>query len=485
MHKIKKIQRIVISIISFLICCHNLQGQELIGEIKIPKNYVNITNLSGSLNDSITFHLIINKNKKVKNYQSKLYFFNESKQSKVIDLPVEEKKPIYLAFHTNDSMLTLIRKPKKGTTIEDINYLTGEIISKTFSLEIRKILSHKNTTFLMGKMFNGSLDYAMIKNTKSIKRKILHSNKKIATTFFKYFIKDSELINDVQFIENGPIKVFKGFYNNENLSFVNDAKKQGEINIINIDHEGNIDTKKISVNKKSKLKKMSSFIKGTFLFNFSMSKTNAFLNIYDIKTSQLIKSITYNMKTFGPYTNIVINGKKTNESFNKKRFYKSFFPQAIGSMYNAELYIGVNKSDKDGYIVKIGHLDKNTYKNQSSENFWWHSPAFSLQYNVGSGRFSSGFNPVAGASLLIFHALAENKRKGNYFEINLDADLNHTEEKLTPFHKFFDENQYLFRIKNLMTLKRHFFIPQKKNVRMINFNRKDNVYLLYNLPLIK
>jgi ubiquinone biosynthesis protein Coq4 len=53
----------------------NSFGQNKIGDIKIKEGERNITNLSGALNDSVSFHLIINKLNENKTFKTSVVFF--------------------------------------------------------------------------------------------------------------------------------------------------------------------------------------------------------------------------------------------------------------------------------------------------------------------------------------------------------------------------------------------------------------------------
>ncbi|MEM6687629.1 MAG: hypothetical protein AAF617_17760, partial [Bacteroidota bacterium] len=237
----------------------------------------------------------------------------------------------------------------------------------------------------------------------------------------------------------------------------------------------------IPLKNEGKIKKLNSFIIDDFVFVFSMERKLANLAIFNLQTQELIKNYEYNTADFGIVHKVVQNGVDKTNSFKPKPFFKSYFPQAIGSTYNAELYIGVNKTVNDVYIAQIGHVDKNTFRNANAGNFWWCYPAFELNYNAIGGNFSGGFNP-AGASMMIFEAFAENKRKGNFFEIQLDSILEPTDEKSAATFDYFDLGTYHERLEEVFSLNKYFLIPLKTSVRFINFDKKNNSYAVYNLP---
>ena len=145
------------------------------------------------------------------------------------------------------------------------------------------------------------------------------------------------------------------------------------------------------------------------------------------------------------------------------------------------MYLSVNKTIESGYIIEVGHVDKNTYNNPNSGNFWWGNPAFQEQLTISRDKTqSANLSAVAGmAQLFIFNALAQNKRAGNYFELYLDNDLSPFEEKFVYEYEEFDTEKYKNRYEGVFKLRRNFFIPINGKVRLINFEK--NYYSIYDI----
>lgn len=460
-------------------------AQDLIGSLKINEGHKNITNLSGALTNTISFHLLINKIKSNSSYEATLAFFNEEQLVKSILVSSQKTKPIFLAFHSNDMVLTLIEKGDKKTIIHDIDYATEKITSTEINQNPKSIFSHKNITFIVFRKNKVLLDLAFIKSSKDINRNTYVFNSKIEKIILNDINnKKTDFVDNTTYIDKGFINNLRAFYTAPDLIFIKDDKKNKIVNIIKIEAKGNVNTKKINLNNKEKIKKLNSFIVDNSLFTFSMENKFAYLSIFNLEDLKLLKKFTYTITDFGKTNKVVINGVDKSESFKPKPFFKSFFPQAVGSTYNAELYIGANKTINDQYIVQIGHVDKNTYRNNNSGNFWWNYPAFNLNFNINNGSFSNSFNP-AGVGMLIFNSLAENKRKGNFFEINLNTDLTPTNSPKELKYESFDIEKYKKRLKQLFKLNRYYLIPLKESVRFINFDKESNSYLIYNLPKIK
>jgi len=467
-------------ILLFLSITTNSFGQNKIGDIKIKEGERNITNLSGALNDSVSFHLIINKLNENKTFKTSVVFFDFLGKSKTILVGESEKKPNYLTFHSNGNIITLTKLLEESVLIQDIDYQNDNVSSTELNGIPINIFSHKEITILN---FSRSLDLAFIRSSKDVQRnKARFSPGFNRRNFVNPDFNNTDFIDDTKFIVKGSIKRFKAFYQDDQLVIINDFKERGVVNIIFVSPDGILSSKDFEVSTKGKVKKLSSFIKNNLLFSFCMQKDLSELSIYDLNDLGKKKSFEYDLNDFGTFNKVVVNGnKKSMETLNSKRFLRSFFPQSVGSAYNPELYLSVNKTIESGYIIEVGHVDKNTYNNPNSGNFWWGNPAFQEQLTISRDKTqSANLSAVAGmAQLFIFNALAQNKRAGNYFELYLDNDLSPFEEKFVYEYEEFDTEKYKNRYEGVFKLRRNFFIPINGKVRLINFEK--NYYSIYDI----
>lgn len=445
----------------------------------IPVEGRNITNLSGAFNDSISFHIIINKIEKM--YHSKIYFLDKNQEISSFEIHNESAKPNYLCFHVNDDLITLISQTKdEKIIIEDVHYLNGKTSSSKINVRLSKILSHKHLTVLVGQKTNQSYPIVYIKNSSDYSGQVITPKNEIERKFLTSFALKSEFINDKQFLSHGPILDYKGFFNGQDLVFVNDRKSKGHTDILFYKPSGLIVHKSIPIQKKSGLKKLSSFIKDSLLFSFRMYSEYSYLDIYDLNSQQKLKTFNYTKYYFGPHNKIVMRGKDITDDFLPKKFYKDFSPQTIGSVYLPALYVAVNKSNENDYILRIGHLDKNSYRNKTTNNFWWNNNAFMVVFDLKSG--GALFNPAA-FQMAIFKAFADAKNTGNFFELHLDQSLNQIDDFTTFEYYEIDEEVYDNFLQYSMVFKHHFYIPQKDYVRFINYDKTLKEYKIYNLPL--
>ncbi len=461
-----------------------LFAQDLIGEIKIENGEENITNLSGKLNDTISFHLIINKLKNPRKYKSELFFFNQKKQTKSKILALNKRKPNFITFHVNNEIITFTKELKDGVLVYDYNYTSEKLDSVKVSVRPKAVFPLNDAVYISDQLIktNNLLRIIKIKTVNDITKFLITPKTKDEISLLNNFKgKDFDIINPNQFIEKGSIKKYKGFYIGSDLIFTKDIKKHSKVILFTINNVGEIFSKEFILKQGERSKKLNSFIIDEKLFVFNMYEKNAHLHVYNFETSKLIKVIDFSAEEFGTFNKVVVNGKESTTNYKPKKFYNSFFPQAIGSMYAAELYIGINKSQTDDYIIQIGHVDKNKFNNNSIGHYWWGYPAFSMNYSIPNGSISGSFNPAASAYLMIFDAFAEIKRKGNYFEIDLEQLTLHKKRKQIPKFYHLDINKYNGRINRLMKLKKYFYIEMNNHIRLINFNDQSKIYQIYNL----
>ena len=483
---LKKKNILLLFSLSAMLFSNFTYAQQLVERIVIPNNEKNISNLSGAIDSTKSFHLIINKDLKSKMYRSTLQIIDKKGQISKFPYIITKKSPNYLTFHINNTILTTINEIEKGIKIIDYDILNKTIDSISIKRTVPKsILAQNDVTFITSKYFPNNLILLLkIKSSKNATKMVVKANNKIETTFLKN-INDrekAEFINDKQYINFGSIKMYKGFYKDDTIIYLMDNKKNSTVTIFKIDEKGNLSERVLDLNNKQKARKQNSFLKDSLLFTFNMRSEKALLDIYNFKTLKLLKRLEFKKNEIKNVNKLVKNGKDVTKHYKSSSFYNSFFG-SIGSTYNPALFINVNKSKDNDYVIKVGHVDKNKYNNRAANNFWWNSPAFALNFN--SGGFSSSINPIIGAQLLIYEAFAANKRKGNYFQIVLDKNLNQVDKKPEFEYYFFNEKMYKRKLKTGLSLKKEFLIPLNDFVRFINYNSSLKTYDIYNLGKYK
>lgn len=465
-------------------------SQVFVDEILIEEGSRNITNLSGRYNEEISFNLIINKNKKTDSYTSTLYFYDRSNLVYSQLLLESKVKPSFLSYHVNENLITFIRKESNKVLIYDYNFDNKEIQIASSRIKPKLIFSHRNRTFLISEYKNRFIQFAKIESTSKITELIVKANSLQERKFLSNLNNnDSEFIDNSKFILRGSIKKYRGFYQNSNLVFLNDDPVNGIVNLFKISDNGKIEIQELKIKNGVDSKKQNSYMIDNYIFTLNLWKNKGVVNIYNLNTLTLINSFEYfDDERFGLHNKVVVNGYEETEDFSPKKFFRKFYSAAIGTVYNSTPYIGVNKSNDGGYILQFGHVDKNVFYNQNAYNDWWVFPAFNMNFNSMNVNSTSVVSNVAGAAnligTLIINAAAEKKRKGNYLELNLDSQLLHTQNKLKAEKEYFSFIRYKQRYEYKYKFNKHFFIPMDGYIRLINFDKKEKKYKLYNLRKI-
>ena len=124
---------------TFLVNCLSLaavfaQGKfnpKVISEWELPEKDKSIQSFSGVFNDSISFHVVVNKTKQPKGFQSIIHFISNDGEYKKYDLNLLSKKNEYLSYHINKGILTLISRPDQQTIhVEDVHLESGIVNTK-------------------------------------------------------------------------------------------------------------------------------------------------------------------------------------------------------------------------------------------------------------------------------------------------------------------------------------------------------------------
>jgi hypothetical protein len=468
----------------FVLNFNHLLAQELIDEIKIDPTRTNELNLSGPLNDSISFHLLINQVTSSENYESIIYFYNDSRRITELKLFEGSEKPNYVTFHVSEEILTLIGQNERGIVVNDVDFKTGNVQTKEFNMKLKNVFSLQNTTVMIGEKINESSFFAIVKNTQDIQRMLVNPKSKEDKKFLKECEEESiEFVNDKQYIDVGPIKAFKGYLYKDKIYILNENVKTNLLKIYSIDRSGVLELNYLQGSKYSEAHQLNTFLKDNLLFVFSLQDHISNLNIYNFDTNELIKTITYPKDQYGPVNSLIFDGKEVTTAFEASKFHKNFMPK-VGSIYNPRAYIAVNKTTDGDYQLKIGHVDANTYKGNTSHNFWWKFPVFELNHNFTSGTSKGLFNPYSAAYGLFYNAMAAEKRKGSSFAVQLDSQLNLSEKSSVTEYQPFDPDTYKEKLKQTMDLKNYFFIPQGKLVKLINLENDKQVYRLYKMKTL-
>ena len=459
------------SIFIFFWLPYLIHGQKLIAEIKVPERTKNISNLSGKLNDSVSFHLITNLHKRSNTYNVIPYFVNFENKLDSIGNFLYQQKPQFLTFFSDANTLSLVGQIKDKTLLTFLDYRQKTVFQKYLDLRADKVFSHQDFCLVFERPVSfKEINFAMIKSKDSIVDFSLSLKNKKQKSFFKDLLsgtgfvskqEKADFINDKIYVEKGSVKPIKGFWNKSQLVFFdNDKTFRDLINIFEINLDGTLSERTLDVSKTntSFISHKSLYLKDEMIFVFKILNKIAVFEIYDYTTLEKIKSIVYDGNDIKKYNEVIIKGKKiSSKELNFKKFLRGFRAKEL-SFYNPGAYIGVNKdSTNKNYLVEMGHVHKSEYVNPNSLNPWWQYDEFVTKYPKAMGGPGIAGGVVVSLGIgMIAMANTEEKMKGNYLKVHLDENINFTKKELVPEFRFFDRVKYEKKYNELGQLKNYF-----------------------------
>ena len=454
----------------------------------------NTANLSGKLNSKVSFHLITNYSRKNKLHETTPYFIDKEGKIDSLNKFYHVKKPDFISFFINDDLLSIVEVLDTRTRVSFLDYKAKEVSQQFLTINADKVFSHNNFCLIIEKQYDNidQINFSFVRNKDSLNKIEVLAQNKTQRVFFRDLvgfndflspIAKSELINEEIYVNKGSIKPIQGFWNNNKLIFLSkDKNNNNTYNIFELDLNGNLTERHLNLKSLSYIQKKAAFLKDNYIFVYFINNQEGRLVIYDFKTLEQVKSIPYSKLNFDTYNEVVVNGKKVSkDEFKINKFLNSFNSLIIGTTYAAQLYIGVNKDQGDeNYIVEIGHVDKNIYRNLNAQNFWWQYDSFHTNSFFANGGSLGTVGALSLGMSIIAEAFAEEKRKGNYFRVNFNESLDFSTQDFTPKHTYFDTNKYVDFYGEKIKLKNYFFMDFKEKVRFINYNKKEKKHEFFN-----
>lgn len=484
-------------VLFFIFCFSSLaSGQPLISEIKLSKDLKNISNLSGKLNDSVTFHLLINFQKKAALYDLTPYIVDAENRLDSIKKIYFKEKPNFESFFSDGKTLTLISQLNGKLMLISLDYEQKTSSQNYLEMRPDKILSYQDFCLVFQRpVVFDQINFTLIRSKDSVTNIRVGIKNKKQRSFFKDLFsgtgivraKDKvDFINDRIYNEKGSIKPIKGFWHQKRFVFFsNDKGNRNFINIFDIDTKGKLTERSldISASSASFISHKALFFKDDLIFVFKIENKRGQLSIFDFKTLQLLKTFNYDNNSVDNFNEVVVNGNTiSKENFNPRKFLRGFNAKAMNT-YSPSAYLGVNQDrTSKNYLIEIGHVHGSTYHYPNGGNKWWQYDEF---FNHNSEfRGAKGMNAGSFVSFgmgMIAMANQEEKMKGNYLKLQLDQNLNFTNKEFIPQFQYFERDKYEKKYNPDRKLKKYFFLPLKNDVRLISFNKSDNSYSIFSL----
>ena len=220
-------KNVIILSIAILFTSFAFANNSNFNEIVIPKNFKTDRTFSGDLSDTDSFHLILGKNIKTKNYHVFTYLSDGINTTKLPTLT--NRKPYkILSFHYKNNTLSLLvtyNLTKKKSYLKRIDYnlkentlkeseeLKHENFEKVLRVKDRSIIIYKDGEVLSIKEFigNNPLNIKTLKIDKFSRFSDYFKNKYVA------------FVSNDEFVKNGSTSKLKLYYSDNSLNFTKDT----------------------------------------------------------------------------------------------------------------------------------------------------------------------------------------------------------------------------------------------------------------------
>lgn len=443
--------------------------------IRLPENFTVKKTLSGKLSEDLSLHLIFSLNTSNKQYTLHPYLFDGKKVEK---LPlIENKKQIEIvSFHKKGEIVSVFFRPKaseKELIEVNINTKTNSVLKKepqshknflgSFEAEGSSTLLYKNKNNFTIKQFSGL-------NNKNYK----YSFKGKEDEIYRFLNhKTLTAVRTDEFVLNGSNKKNKIYLSNKGLVFTKDSPKTLTTNIYELNYEGNsivVNKRMITVKKADTItfKKMASYFTDKKVYQLSLNKDFASLQINDIAQNKIVNSI------------------KIDSSFTTSDldYNKNFLgvPKFLTEMYlqRTSPTITVNKTIDDNYRVRFSYL--NYYFNDVNRHWWFFQQQEKL-WRLNQKDFminSSSFHGPNPTNDFTFDLVKTNTN--NYsFEILISENGTILNKKLPEtIYKKINKDKYAKKFRNNHNYYLKSYCFTNNGFRYMAYSKKNKTIELFN-----
>ena len=471
-------------------------GQSEIVRYQLPEKHRVVGTNSAKLNDSTSLHLAITKNRVIKKFEVKPFLITNTENRELNSLYFDEH-PRIISTHHSEGIITILYEEhiQHRTYREKRIYGIDIDIEKNLvspSKEIKELMQIRggyktlinadNATYFFGEV-NGVFFIFEVKNTKSITRKlykIKHPVSPPLSTRIKEekntYIKTDEYVNVGS---TSPSQIFKygdTFY----VTYDYDKTSETYMYVLPF---GATNRYEVSFEKFSssllKNRIHKSFLTKEHLFQFSVGRKEAILDIHDHNTKKKITSFYYSSEQFGPYHEYYFKGEKTEPKEN--RFFKSFNKFGIGTTYFPAPFITVNRASDNGYVIEIGHVDKHSYY---YDPFLHHRMMWQQQMmmNTMLPKFSPGPNPDDYPTGLFFYTETTNKTS---LKLSLEHNFNVTETLSETVYSHIDHSETIKQVNTIATFRKLSHIQFEEFTRFMFFDAFNKSFFIRDKKAVK
>jgi len=321
----------------------------------LPENHKLEATYSADLKEKGSIHLLITKEKGEKYFYLIPYYISKNGDFKELKTTQLSNIPSIISHHYDHNVFTITsyNKEKKALTIIDINTSDGsstlhqEInfpnITSLFRLDNRTVIINKKNKYLFVK------EIKTISSNKSYKIDIPKDKLKL----YKLITKENATpINQNEYVEKGAISNRKVYISGSNITFTYENSIINTTEVMKIDYiNESINLKSFGFSNNNKFLNFNTFIKENKLYTISSNKEDLVINLINLETEKVEKSISLNENLKDIYSE--------SESFLKNAKKGKMKPT-----------LTVNKTKDENLLIRIDQVNQTSY--QYNHDWWFH-----------------------------------------------------------------------------------------------------------------
>ena len=448
-------------------------------EINLEKFYKVKGTFSGDINSEDSFHLIIAKNTKTKEFNVIPAFFKLQDQTlKRLKALSFKTLPSLISFHNKDNVLSLIfsleKNEEKVIRIFDINVSTEDVsMSEDIYDDDLKATVRRNDRTILVFAKTGELKILNIESSNTIKTIVANRFLGEAKSFVQSISEGRiDVISDNEFIENGSIKNIRLYSTNEKIIITEEIVDTNTTKLLSVpigeEAKIEIESKSYQTNNQERYKKSTSFVIDNKLYQFKTNKTKGDAIVFDLNTDEQSK-----IKFKDAYL------YKKGSNF---KGFDVFFKKA--SRTNNEPTITLNRTKSNHLMVRFDYVSINNYYHNNDWFFWnqmhWQQQQFfNQQFNANIPQFN-------GPSPNLYHPMLYDieEKKGGHFYMIIDSNnnvLTGTKESLV--YENIDKDKFVSDVRNNSKYKLSSGIVIGDQYRFFAYSYKSKTFKVYKIML--
>lgn len=437
-----------------LVLFSNIQANPVELDFELEKHQKLIGTYSGDIDQEVSIHLVIFKDKKANDYKIRPFFNDQNgEMTRFADVAVSEEPSIF-SFHYDfeKSNLTLIlshgRKASRLLEVIDLNTVSKEIGRKTINEERNPLLRirTKDRTFLIYKENDG-----LFKKTNEIDIRTLYTSKKEIVQTFSFEGKNEELfqkifevtpesINTNEWLEHGSIRSSKVYFYNDRLIFDHISIKGYTTLTLDPEDSTQITFEEYELGDSNKIRGFNSFIYDSKIFIFLNDKNDISLRHYDLESGELLKEISLLEKLSG-----VISPEDLKKVIQKSSRERFSLTGTINEGANGSMIISIGYVENANYFYNYDWWWNHHFFNQQ---MIWNNQMIQQQIQIQSQIRNFGPNPQFYLPLEII------KNEAPTIQFITDSELNILEaQEIEPVRPKIDKEKYIKRFEHYKQFK--------------------------------